>query len=146
VDKPTCATCPFYVVIEIPPSGAPDDGGDRIEACYRFPRDYREHAYTSADDWCGEHPSFPAWLAHATPEVAPAPAVPTPDAAVAVLSAAARSWEHLAVCEMERADKAEAETLRLRWHLSMLAAYAKHGPIDAECLRQLLGDDYQEAR
>jgi len=85
MDRPMCATCPYYMA-------DPDDEhpvivvDDSLEAdwpgeCHRmppvplsinlFPKDFRgdneNNEYiswpqVSANDWCGEHPDFPAYI------------------------------------------------------------------------------------
>ena len=54
-ERPTCATCPYWE--------PPKVGRTRAEGlCRRFaPRE--EHAPMLPDEWCGDHPDFPAWIA-----------------------------------------------------------------------------------
>jgi hypothetical protein len=71
MDRPTCGTCPYF-----------DQYGDEalvvegLGYCHRFPKmpsryratdglRYRSDAYPEqeVDDWCGEHPRFPAYSA-----------------------------------------------------------------------------------
>lgn len=66
MDRPTCNTCPYWH-----PLGNPETN-DTAE-CRRNPPVLYHHARTGARtparpvsgryDWCGEHPSVPAWLA-----------------------------------------------------------------------------------
>jgi hypothetical protein len=75
MDRPTCETCPFW--------DGPDEVGTGIcrrhaptpakrsteqdkseqDKSERFPVWPR----TVEDEWCGEHPDFPAWIASAKP-------------------------------------------------------------------------------
>lgn len=68
-DRPTCETCPFYSKDDIEPSHA------RTGHCHRLSPTYKTHLQHPAeawhpsfplltdDNWCGEHPKFPAYLA-----------------------------------------------------------------------------------
>jgi hypothetical protein len=67
MDRPTCKTCLYWE-----PQGIDPDQG----YCRRYPPQHidKTESHTDAaerylvpvtwgDDWCGEHPDFPAWLA-----------------------------------------------------------------------------------
>lgn len=54
-ERPTCATCPYWQEPQDDTYGAPDYGQCRRRAYY-FP-------LRKADEWCGEHPDMPAWIA-----------------------------------------------------------------------------------
>lgn len=76
MDKPTCGTCPYW-------TDRCDDGHGAIGSCRRLPPvlvpgmcsvgedgDIDHWRYlstrrpmTDEHDFCGEHPSFPAWMA-----------------------------------------------------------------------------------
>lgn len=68
-DRPTCATCPFWrrplehtygECRRFPPqsvtAGRRGDNSPLGYTDFDSPR-------VMAEDWCGEHPDFPAWLA-----------------------------------------------------------------------------------
>jgi hypothetical protein len=81
MERPTCGTCPFWDWESLP---APEDPGhNRVGGvpqdgmCRRFPgtpimeepADVNHEPLiiahsptTGCDEWCGEHPSFPAYL------------------------------------------------------------------------------------
>lgn len=83
MDRPTCATCPFWEKRE----NASNDFPDSVGECRRLPppRPYDndegnwfgEWLCVYDDDWCGEHPSFPAYLASLSPAPSGSP-VPRP--------------------------------------------------------------------
>jgi hypothetical protein len=66
MDRPTCATCPFWWPLG---SGAETEG---VAECRRLPPVYHLHPVTARlmpawpvsgrYDWCGEHPDAPAYV------------------------------------------------------------------------------------
>ena len=59
MDRPTCATCPYWE----------RDAYEREGYCHRLPPAFRlvptddyVQPWTWETDWCGEHPDFPAFL------------------------------------------------------------------------------------
>jgi hypothetical protein len=70
MDRPTCETCPFWdgpdeVGLGICRKHAPTPSTTRTEPekSFRFP----VWPLTVEDEWCGEHPDFPAWIASDKP-------------------------------------------------------------------------------
>ncbi len=62
-DKPKCQTCPYWEDFTDPEKFA---NGDANKAgCHRFPPPNEDDWFTRtrADEWCGEHPGFAAWIA-----------------------------------------------------------------------------------
>jgi hypothetical protein len=81
MERPTCGTCPYWT----------DEDGE-VGACRRYaPRPKVDNleisdvgedavfAFMNHDQWCGEHPDFPAYIAATRPPASPA--APTPDPA-----------------------------------------------------------------
>ncbi len=73
-ERPTCATCAYY-----------DPFTDSSGCCRRRPPVvFRDEKFGStsffpevdADEWCGEHPDFPAFMATMTDGIPPAEARP----------------------------------------------------------------------
>jgi len=70
MDQPRCKTCPYWDDTE----PWEHDDGSLINECRRFPRHWQINSEryfgvdsawprTHEDDWCGEHPDFPEYLA-----------------------------------------------------------------------------------
>ncbi len=57
MERPTCETCPYYNRGEIEchrNAPVPSNSTDNVPAYWPF---------TNHDDWCGEHPDFPIYIA-----------------------------------------------------------------------------------
>lgn len=80
MERPTCETCPFFCNVGEVNESEPGPWGHE-GTCYRFPPtfvgpsskqigdlnevdiDTWSHPRTKEKDYCGEHPSFPAYIA-----------------------------------------------------------------------------------
>ena len=58
-ERPTCATCPYWNS----PQGADGRWPCRRHAPRHIGSQCDDFAITAAEEWCGDHPAFPAYIA-----------------------------------------------------------------------------------